>query len=120
MIYIKEVSEKSYRANFKERFYASICDLARNNVKFQQCVKDGLDKVSLEMEEITDQFNQQFSDMSEACKESIQTFTAIIDDREKYYSNNEALEKQKEMIQEISQVLEEFFKIWDYVLLGGE
>lgn len=118
--YIKEVSEKSYRANFKERFYASICDLARNNVKFQQCVKDGLDKVSLEMEEITDQFNQQFSDMSEACKESIQTFTAIIDDREKYYSNNEALEKQKEMIQEISQVLEEFFKIWDYVLLGGE
>ena len=116
--YTKEISEKNYKINFRERFYASICDLARDNVKFQQCVKDGLEQVSLEMERIMDKFDRQFSDMSDVCKENIKTFTVIIDDREKYYSNNEALERQKTLIQDIHVVTKEFFGIWNYVLFG--
>lgn len=118
--YTKEISEKNYKANFRERFYAAICDLARDNVKFQQCVRDGLEQVSAEIENIMDKFDRQFSDMSEICKENIRTFTTIIDDREKYYSNNEALERQKMLIQDISSVVKEFFMIWDYVLSGDE
>ncbi len=116
--YTKEISEKNYKADFKERFYASICDLVRDNVKFQQCVKDGLDQVVLEMEHIMDKFDRQFSDMSDVCKENIKTFTTIIDDREKYYLNNESLERQKMLIQDIYSVTKEFFEIWDYVLSG--
>lgn len=116
--HIKEISEKTYKTNFRERFYAAICDLARDNVRFQQCVKDGLDRVSDEMEHIMDKFDRQFSDMSEGCKEDIRTFTTIIDDREKYYSNNEALERQKMLIQDISIVIDGFFGIWDYVIEG--
>lgn len=118
--YTKEISEASYKTNFREKFYASICDLARDNIKFQQCVRDGLDRVSDEMERIMDKYEKQFSDMSGACKESIQTFTTIIDDREKYYLDNEALEKQKKLIQDISLVIEGFFEIWSYVISGRQ
>lgn len=117
--YTKNISKEDYETNFKEKFYASICDVARD-IEFHQHVKMGLDTVSSQLETTMDKFYNQFSNMSTSCKDNINTFTVLIDDREKYLSNIAALERQKKLREEVNLAIEEFSNIWAYVLCGEE
>jgi len=108
--YVKEILEADYDTCFKEKFYAPVCDTA-NDIGFQQRVRSGLDGISAGLGDIIDNFYKQFSGMADMCRDSIEAFTAVIDDREQFRSNNEDLEKQKELIKEISLAIEEFSEL---------
>lgn len=108
--YVKDIQEESYDKCFKEKFYAPLCDIA-NDIGFQKRVRDGLDGLAAGIEAIVDDFYAQFSGMDKACRDSLEAFTMAVDDRQKFYSNNEELEKQKNLIEEISQAVAGFSEI---------
>lgn len=78
--------------------------------------KNKLAELAKNVEGVREELDRNFEDITDTCHGNIDAFEAMIDDRDRFREENEALARMKELICDIQEASSDFISVWDEIM----
>lgn len=78
--------------------------------------RNKLAELAKNVESVREELDRNFENITDTCHGNIDAFEAMIDDRDRFREENEALARMKELICDIQEASSDFISVWDEIM----